>query len=86
MYASYLCGAPNSYSPHLTYRLVALQRIIGVQPAWMRPPYGSLNDQVVAAVNARGQNCARFLMVLTILLIDKTPSSSGSLGLRLWRY
>jgi len=37
---------------------LALQRIIGAQPAWMRPPYGSMNDQVVAAANAHGQNLA----------------------------
>jgi len=37
---------------------LALQRIIGVQPAWMRPPYGSLNDLVVSAANTRGQNLA----------------------------
>jgi peptidoglycan/xylan/chitin deacetylase (PgdA/CDA1 family) len=48
---------------------VALQRIIGVQPAWMRPPYGGLNDQVVAAASARGQNCAPFLLILILLFI-----------------
>jgi len=37
---------------------LALQRIIGVQPAWMRPTYGKLNDLIVAAANARGQNLA----------------------------
>jgi len=37
---------------------LALQRIIGVQPAWMRPPYGSLNQMVVDAANTRGQNIA----------------------------
>ena len=50
---------------------MALQRIIGVQPAWMRPPYGSLNDQVVAAANARGQNGASCLYVLILLSLTK---------------
>ena len=65
---------------------MALQRIIGVQPAWVRPPYGALNDQVIAAANARGQNRAPPLLIQIIPFIDETTSSSGSLGLRLWRY
>ena len=67
MCAPYLCSALNSHALHLTYLLVALQRIIGVQPARMRPPYGSINDQVVAAANVRGQNGAQFLMTLSLL-------------------
>ena len=63
---------------------MALQRIIGVQPAWMRPPYGSINDQVVAAANVRGQNGVSFILNLILLFIDKTALSSGSLGLRFW--
>jgi len=37
---------------------LALQRIIGVQPAWMRPPYGNFNQMVIDAANIRGQNLA----------------------------
>ncbi|KIY65582.1 carbohydrate esterase family 4 protein [Cylindrobasidium torrendii FP15055 ss-10] len=33
----------------------ALQRIAGVQPAFMRPPFGNFNDNVLAASAARGQ-------------------------------
>ncbi|KAF8501335.1 carbohydrate esterase family 4 protein [Hysterangium stoloniferum] len=35
---------------------VALQRIIGVNPAMMRPPYGSYNDQVRSASFLRNQS------------------------------
>ncbi|KAF9263961.1 carbohydrate esterase family 4 protein [Marasmius fiardii PR-910] len=34
----------------------ALQRIVGVTPAFMRPPYGSYNDNVRAVASARGQS------------------------------
>ncbi|KAG7093305.1 hypothetical protein E1B28_006988 [Marasmius oreades] len=34
----------------------ALQRIVGVVPAFMRPPYGSYNDNVRAASSVRGQS------------------------------
>ncbi|KAF5345711.1 hypothetical protein D9758_013069 [Tetrapyrgos nigripes] len=33
----------------------ALQRIVGVNPAFMRPPYGEYNDQVLQISGARGQ-------------------------------
>ncbi|KAF8912549.1 carbohydrate esterase family 4 protein [Mucidula mucida] len=33
----------------------ALERIVGVTPAYMRPPYGSFNDQVVSAASQRGR-------------------------------
>jgi peptidoglycan/xylan/chitin deacetylase (PgdA/CDA1 family) len=33
----------------------ALERIIGVKPAFMRPPYGSYNDLVRKVAHARGQ-------------------------------
>ncbi|TFK60306.1 carbohydrate esterase family 4 protein [Pluteus cervinus] len=33
----------------------ALQRILGVYPAFMRPPYGNYNDQVLQASYIRGQ-------------------------------
>ena len=33
----------------------ALERIIGVKPAFMRPPYGSYNDLVRKVAYARGQ-------------------------------
>ncbi|CAE6448183.1 unnamed protein product [Rhizoctonia solani] len=36
----------------------ALQRIIGVTPAFMRPPFGSYNDNVLAASAVRGQKVA----------------------------
>ncbi|CAE6412646.1 unnamed protein product [Rhizoctonia solani] len=36
----------------------ALQRIIGVNPAFMRPPYGSYNDNVREAAGVRGQKLA----------------------------
>ncbi|KAF9001487.1 carbohydrate esterase family 4 protein [Cyathus striatus] len=36
----------------------ALQRIIGVTPAFMRPPYGSYNDLVRQASAVRGQSLA----------------------------
>jgi peptidoglycan/xylan/chitin deacetylase (PgdA/CDA1 family) len=36
----------------------ALQRIIGVVPAFMRPPYGNYNDNVRNVAGARGQNIA----------------------------
>ncbi|KAL5504809.1 hypothetical protein ACEPAH_7472 [Sanghuangporus vaninii] len=35
---------------------LALSRIIGVQPAWMRPPYGSYNDLVRSASAIRNQS------------------------------
>ncbi|KAF9021192.1 putative chitin deacetylase [Hymenopellis radicata] len=34
----------------------AFQRIVGVTPAYMRPPYGSFNDQVLAVASERGQD------------------------------
>jgi hypothetical protein len=81
MYALQHCSVlnSNSFTP-LHYLLVALQRIIGVQVAWMRPPYGSFNDQVTAVANARGQNCTSFLLVLTLLFIDETTSSKWLCG------
>ncbi|CAE6462205.1 unnamed protein product [Rhizoctonia solani] len=36
----------------------ALQRILGVNPAFMRPPFGSYNDNVLAASAVRGQKVA----------------------------
>lgn len=33
---------------------VALQKTVGVVPAFLRPPYGSTNDQVTAVASARG--------------------------------
>ncbi|CEL53830.1 hypothetical protein RSOLAG1IB_06611 [Rhizoctonia solani AG-1 IB] len=36
----------------------ALQRIIGVNPAFMRPPYGNYNDNVREAAGVRGQKLA----------------------------
>jgi peptidoglycan/xylan/chitin deacetylase (PgdA/CDA1 family) len=36
----------------------ALQRIVGVQPAFMRPPFGSYNDNVRSVASARGQKLA----------------------------
>jgi peptidoglycan/xylan/chitin deacetylase (PgdA/CDA1 family) len=33
----------------------ALERIIGVKPAFMRPPYGNYNDLVRQIAHARGQ-------------------------------
>lgn len=35
---------------------VALERIIGVTPAWMRPPNGSYNDVVLEVAALRGQS------------------------------
>jgi len=40
---------------HFFLPLVALQRIIGVTPAFMRPPYGSYNQMVLDVAGARGQ-------------------------------
>ncbi|KAJ8516272.1 hypothetical protein ONZ45_g6394 [Pleurotus djamor] len=37
---------------------LALQRIVGVQPAFMRPPYGEFNGMVRAAAKIRGQHLA----------------------------
>ncbi|TRM63673.1 carbohydrate esterase family 4 protein [Schizophyllum amplum] len=38
------------------YRVeLALQRIVGVTPAFMRPPYGEYNDMVLDASGVRGQ-------------------------------
>nr|BAE92728.1 chitin deacetylase [Flammulina velutipes] len=34
---------------------LALQRIVGVQPAFMRPPYGNYDDEVLYASYIRGQ-------------------------------
>lgn len=34
----------------------AIQDIIGFRPAYMRPPYGSYNDNVTAVAKARGQD------------------------------
>ncbi|KAL1759578.1 carbohydrate esterase family 4 protein [Schizophyllum commune] len=36
----------------------ALQRIVGVTPAFMRPPYGEYNDNVREVARARGQSLA----------------------------
>ena len=36
--------------------IVALERIIGVTPALMRPPYGSYNDLVRTVVDSRNQS------------------------------
>ncbi|ELU38813.1 carbohydrate esterase family 4 protein [Rhizoctonia solani AG-1 IA] len=36
----------------------ALQRIVGVTPAFMRPPYGNYNDNVRSVASARGQKIA----------------------------
>ncbi|KAG8704495.1 Carbohydrate esterase 4 protein [Ceratobasidium sp. 395] len=36
----------------------ALQRIVGVVPAFMRPPFGSYNDNVRNAAGVRGQKIA----------------------------
>ncbi|KAF8756197.1 Carbohydrate esterase family 4 protein [Rhizoctonia solani] len=36
----------------------ALQRIVGVTPAFMRPPYGNYNDNVRNAAGVRGQKIA----------------------------
>ncbi|KAF8599422.1 carbohydrate esterase family 4 protein [Ceratobasidium sp. AG-I] len=36
----------------------ALQRIVGVNPAFMRPPYGNYNDNVRNVAGARGQKIA----------------------------
>jgi peptidoglycan/xylan/chitin deacetylase (PgdA/CDA1 family) len=36
----------------------ALQRILGIKPAFMRPPYGSYNDNVRAVSAVRGQKVA----------------------------
>ena len=35
---------------------LALERILGVTPAWVRPPYGSYNDVVREVAANRGQN------------------------------
>ncbi|KAI3620938.1 chitin deacetylase [Moniliophthora roreri] len=35
---------------------MALSRIVGVTPAFMRPPFGSYNDQVLDASGLRGQD------------------------------
>ncbi|KAF9493316.1 glycoside hydrolase/deacetylase [Pleurotus eryngii] len=37
---------------------LALQRICGVQPAFMRPPFGNYNDLVLEVSGARGQDVA----------------------------
>ncbi|CUA76241.1 hypothetical protein RSOLAG22IIIB_12144 [Rhizoctonia solani] len=38
----------------------ALQRIVGVTPAFMRPPFGSYNDNVRNVAGARGQKIANW--------------------------
>jgi peptidoglycan/xylan/chitin deacetylase (PgdA/CDA1 family) len=40
----------------LTMLVVALSRIIGRKPAFMRPPYGNYNDLVVSASQIRNQS------------------------------
>lgn len=35
---------------------LALSRIVGVWPAWMRPPYGNYNDLVRSASKIRNQS------------------------------
>ncbi|KAJ7037674.1 carbohydrate esterase family 4 protein [Mycena alexandri] len=40
----------------LTKMTEAFQRILGVNPAWCRPPYGNYNDTVVNAITAQGMN------------------------------
>ncbi|KAJ7660278.1 carbohydrate esterase family 4 protein [Mycena polygramma] len=37
---------------------VAFQKILGVKPAFLRPPYGNCNDTVLAALGQRGMNAA----------------------------
>ena len=50
---------------------LALSRIIGVWPAWMRPPYGNYNDMVRSAAAIRNQN-------LVIWDFDSGDSSGAS--------
>ncbi|KAJ7749405.1 carbohydrate esterase family 4 protein [Mycena metata] len=38
----------------LTLLTTAFERILGVNPAYCRPPYGNYNDTVVNAINAKG--------------------------------
>ncbi|KIJ57391.1 carbohydrate esterase family 4 protein, partial [Sphaerobolus stellatus SS14] len=38
------------------YRSFALQRILGISPALMRPPYGNYNDEVRSAAYLRNQS------------------------------
>lgn len=35
----------------------AFSRILGIKPAFMRPPYGDYNDNVRQVAYARGQSC-----------------------------
>ncbi|KAJ6479488.1 carbohydrate esterase family 4 protein [Mycena vitilis] len=37
---------------------IAFQKILGVKPAFLRPPYGNCNDTVLAALGQRGMNAA----------------------------
>ncbi|KAK0480212.1 carbohydrate esterase family 4 protein [Armillaria novae-zelandiae] len=48
------CGASNEVDVIIAYT-EALQRIVGVVPAFMRPPYGNYNDLVLQASYIRGQ-------------------------------
>lgn len=63
---------------------VALQRICGVQPAFMRPPYGNYNNLVREASSVRGQSlaiwdfeCVRFCLTPSIWLLTLAINSSG---------
>ncbi|KAJ6459008.1 chitin deacetylase [Mycena sanguinolenta] len=41
------------------YRMeLAFSRMLGVKPAFMRPPYGNYNDDVLSVMSSRGQSAA----------------------------
>ncbi|KAF8756196.1 Polysaccharide deacetylase [Rhizoctonia solani] len=51
----YLGSQRPSHSNKLYLKSEALQRILGVMPACMRPPFGSYNDNVQNVAGVRGQ-------------------------------
>ena len=42
----------------------AFSRIIGVKPAFMRPPYGSYNDLVLEVAYTRNQSGALYSVIM----------------------
>ncbi|TRM61761.1 hypothetical protein BD626DRAFT_537912 [Schizophyllum amplum] len=44
----------HPYLTQISADQMALQKTVGVVPAFLRPPYGSTNDQVTAVASARG--------------------------------
>jgi hypothetical protein len=55
------------------YNIEAFSRILGIKPAFMRPPYGDYNDNIREIAHARNQSCASISLFvspsLTLFLV-----------------